>query len=68
MTKMPEYSTGRIYPVCDIPNKVGFTLHLVKGTAQIPAVVAQDANGLHICKDLHGSYRLCTAFDGWTVR
>lgn len=60
----------QLRPISDIPNQVGFKLTLVKcgatgGESHTTATVQKDANGLHLCVDLKGNYRLCTAFDGW---
>lgn len=51
--------------VSAIPNTEGFTLRLFKGNVPIECTVKKDVNGCYVCVDRRGTYRLCTAFDGW---
>lgn len=68
-TILAQISAPKLRAICDIPNAVGFKLRLIKrtnmGDAHVPCVVQKDKTGCHICVDLKGSHRLCTAFDGW---
>lgn len=59
----------KLKPVSDIPNTDGFRLTLVGASgAEVACVVKKTDNGSHVCIDLRGTYRNCTAFAGWRNR